>query len=62
MLVLIKFAFNKESKNVKNAKKAINLKALKFKTTLFNIYINKTMLAIINFPKINEKCIKGFYF
>ena len=20
------------------------------------------MLAIINFPKINEKCIKGFYF
>ena len=62
MLVLIKFAFNKESKNVKNAKKAINLKALKFKMTLFNIYINKTMLAIINFPKINEKCIKGFYF
>ena len=43
-------------------KKAINLKTLKFKTILFNKYKNKTMLAIINFPKINEKCIKGFYF
>ena len=39
-------------------KKAINLKTLKFKTILFNKYINKTMLAIISFPKINEKCIK----
>ena len=58
MLVWIKFAFNKENKNIKNAKKAINLKTLKFKTILFNKYINKTMLAIINFPKINEKCIK----
>ena len=39
-------------------KKAINLKTLKFKTILFNKHINKTMLAIINFPKINKKCIK----
>ena len=39
-------------------KKPIILKTLKFKTILFNKYINKTMLAIINFPKINEKCIK----
>ena len=39
-------------------KKAINLKSLNFKTILFNIYINKTMLVIIIFPKINEKCIK----
>ena len=48
--------FNKENKNIKNAKKAINLKTLKFKTILYNKYINKTMLSIINFPKINEKC------
>ena len=41
MLVWIKFAFNKENKNIKNAKKAINLKTLKFKTILFNIYIYK---------------------
>ena len=40
------------------SKKAINLKALKFKTISFNKYENKTMLAILNFPKINEKCIK----
>ena len=39
-------------------KKVINLKTLKFETLLFNKYINKTMLAIINFAKINEKCIK----
>ena len=58
MLVSIKFTFNKENKNIKNAKKAINLKTLKFKTILFHKYVNKTMLAIINFPKINQKCIK----
>ena len=39
-------------------KKAINLKTLKFKTILFNKWVNKTMLATINFPKTNEKCIK----
>ena len=39
-------------------KKAINLKSFKFKTILFNKYINKTILAIINFPKLNEKGIK----
>ena len=39
-------------------KKAINLKTLKFKTILFNKYINKTMLVIINSQKFNEKCIK----
>ena len=50
--------FNKENENIKYAKKAITLKTLKFKTILFNQYINKTMLVIINFPKINEKCIK----
>ena len=44
---------------MKNAKKAINLKFLKFKTTLFNEYINKTMLAIINFPKIKKKMYKN---
>ena len=60
MLVWIKFAFNKENKNIKNAKKAINLKTLKFKTILFNKYINKTMLAIINVPKMNEKYIRIF--
>ena len=59
MLVLIKFAFRKENEDIKNVKKAISLKILKFKTILFNIYINKTMLAIIIFPNINEKCIKG---
>ena len=37
-------------------KKANNLKTLKFKAILFNKSTNKTMLAIINFPKINEKC------
>ena len=52
MLVWIKFALNKENKNIKNAKKAINLKTLKFKTILFNKYINKTMLAqCFQFPK-----------
>ena len=55
MLVWIKFAFNKENENIKNARKANNLKTLKFKTVLFNKYINKAMLAMINFPKINEK-------
>ena len=40
-------------------KKPIILKTLKFKTILFNKYINKTILAIINFPKINEKYIKN---
>ena len=39
-------------------KKAINLKTLKCKMILLNKYINETMLAIINFPKINEKCIE----
>ena len=59
MLASIKFAFSKENKNIKKCrKKVINLKTLKFKTILFNKYINMTMLAIINFPKINEKCIK----
>ena len=58
MLVWIKFAFNKENKNIKNVEKANNLKTLKFKTILFNKYINKAMLAIINFPKINEKYVK----
>ena len=59
MLVWIKFAFDKENKKMKNAKKAINLKFLKFKTTLFNEYINKTILAIINFPKIKKKMYKN---
>ena len=58
MLVWIKFAFNKGNKNIKNAWKASNLKTLKFKTVLFNKYINKAMLSIINYPKFNEKCIK----
>ena len=58
MLVWIKFALNKENENIKNAKIAINLKTLKVKTMLFNRYKNKTMLSIINFPKINGKCIK----
>ena len=58
MLVRIKFTFNKQSKNLKNASKAINLKTLKLKTILFNKHINKTMLAIINSQKINEECIK----
>ena len=53
----IKFAFNEENKNIKNVKKANNLKTLRFKAILFNKYINKRMLAIVNFPKINEKCI-----
>ena len=52
MLVWIKFAFNKENKNIKNAKKANNLETVKFKTTLFNKYINKTIL---------EKLVNGFY-
>ena len=39
MLVWLIFGLNKENKNIKNAKKAINLKILKFKTILFNIYI-----------------------
>ena len=58
MLAWIKFAFDKESNNIKNAIKPINLKTLKFKTILFNKYINKTMLTIITFRKTNEKCIK----
>ena len=48
----------KKIKIEKMPKKAINLKSLKSKTILFNKYINKTMLAISNFPKDNEKCIK----
>ena len=40
-------------------KKPLILKPLKFKTILFNNYTNKTILAIINFPKINEKCISS---
>ena len=41
----MKFAFDKENKNIKNGKKAINLKTLKSKTISFNKNI-KTM-----FPK-----------
>ena len=59
MLVWIKLTFNKENENIKNAKKPVILKPLKFKTILFNKYTNKTILAIINFPKINEKCISS---
>ena len=58
MLVWIKFAFDKENKNIKNGKKVIHLKTLKSKTISFNKYIYKTMFAIINFPKIKDKCIK----
>ena len=58
MLVWIKSTFNKKNKNTKYVKKAINLKTLKSKAMLFNKYINKIMLAIINFPKIDQKCIK----
>ena len=47
----MKLTFNKENKNITIAKKAINLKTLKLKTILFNKYINKTVFAIINFPK-----------
>ena len=50
--------FNKKNKNIKIAKKVIYLKAEKFKAILFNKYTNKTMPAITNFPKINEKYIK----
>ena len=39
-------------------KKAMNLKTLKFKIISFNEYVNKAMLVIITFLKINEKCIK----
>ena len=39
-------------------KKAINLKTLKFKTILFNKYMNKTMLSLISFLKVNKKCTK----
>ena len=46
MLVWMKFAFYKENENIKNAKKSFSLKTWKFKTILFNKYINKTMLAI----------------
>ena len=59
MLVWIKFAFNKENENIKNARKANNLKTVKFKAVLFNKHINKAMLAMINFPKINEKLINN---
>ena len=51
---------NKENENIKNAKKVNDLKTSKFKTILFNKYIDKTMLAIISFPKINEKSLKIF--
>ena len=60
VLVWIKFALNKENENIKNAKKVNDLKTSKFKTILFNKYIDKTMLAIISFPKINEKSLKIF--
>ena len=49
----MKFAFDKENKNIKNGKKAINLKTLKCKTISFNKNIYKTI-----FPKIKDKCIK----
>ena len=39
-------------------KKAMNLKTLKFKIISFTEYVNKAMLVIITFLKINEKCIK----
>ena len=35
-------------------KKAMNLKTLKFKIISFNEYVNKAMLVIITFLKINE--------
>ena len=47
-----------KKKYKKCQKKPIDLKTLKFKMILFNKYANKTMLVIINFPKINEKRIK----
>ena len=53
MLVWIKSPFNKQNKNTKYVKKAINLKTWKSKAILFNKYIKKIMLAIINFPKID---------
>ena len=58
-MLVIKPSFDKYIKDIKTVKKSHKFKNLKISNNFIQKYVNKTMLVIINFPKINEKISKN---